>query len=103
MNKQEQIKFIEDNYPLTTNHISNRRIRHSIFSKIETELQAYLLGFYAADGSIDEKRKTLIGERTNKTFKIGDIVKIRVIEANKALRKIAFELVEDDENELEEA
>ena len=35
MNKQEQIKFIEDNYPLTTNHISNRRIRHSIFSKIE--------------------------------------------------------------------
>ena len=58
MNKQEQIKFIEDNYPLTTNHISNRRIRHDIFSTIETELQAYLLGFYAADGSIDEKRKT---------------------------------------------
>jgi len=59
MNKQEQIKYIEDNYPLTTHHISNRRIRHSFFSKIETELQAYLLGFYASDGSIDEKRKTL--------------------------------------------
>ena len=59
MNKQEQIKFIEDNYPLTTNHTSNRRIRHTFFSKIQTELQAYLLGFYAADGSIDEKRKTL--------------------------------------------
>ena len=58
MNKQEQIKFIEDNYPLTTNHISNRRIRHDIFSKIETELQAYLLGFYASDGNINEKRKT---------------------------------------------
>ena len=58
MNKKEQIKFIEDNYPLTTNHISNRRIRHDIFSKIETELQAYLLGFYAADGNINEKRKT---------------------------------------------
>ena len=58
MNKQEQIKFIQDNYPLITNHISNRRIRHSIFSKIETELQAYLLGFYAADGNINEKRKT---------------------------------------------
>lgn len=58
MDKKEQIKFIEDNYPLTTNHISNRRIRHDIFSKIETELQAYLLGFYAADGSINEKRKT---------------------------------------------
>lgn len=58
MNKKEQIKFIEDNYPLTTNHISSRRIRHDIFSKIETELQAYLLGFYAADGNINEKRKT---------------------------------------------
>ena len=58
MNKQEQIKFIEDNYPLTINHISNRRIRHNIFCKIETELQAYLLGFYAADGNINEKRKT---------------------------------------------
>ena len=59
MNKQEQLKYIEDNYPLTTHHISNRRIRHSFFSKIETELQAYLLGFYASDGSINEKRKTL--------------------------------------------
>ncbi len=59
MNKSEQIKFIEDNYPLYTNHISNRRIRHNFFSNINTELQAYLLGFYAADGSIDEKRKTL--------------------------------------------
>lgn len=59
MNKNEQIKFIEDTYPLYTNHISNRRIRHDFFSSIETELQAYLLGFFAADGSIDEKRKTL--------------------------------------------
>lgn len=59
MNKIEQFKFIEDNYPLYTNHISNRRIRHDFFSKIETELQAYLLGFYAADGNINEKRKTL--------------------------------------------
>lgn len=59
MNKQEQLKYIEDNYPLEIHHISNRRIRHTFFSKIETELQAYLLGFYAADGSIDEKRKTL--------------------------------------------
>ena len=56
MTKQEQIKFIEDTYP---NHFSKRAIRHDFFSEIKTELQAYLLGFYAADGSIDEKRKTL--------------------------------------------
>ena len=50
----------------------------------------------------DENRKTLIGERTNRVFKIGDKVKIRVIEANKILKKIAFELVEEDELILEE-
>lgn len=59
MNKQEQINFIEDNYPVYTNHISKRRIRHDFFKSIRTELQAYLLGFYAADGSSNEKRKTM--------------------------------------------
>ena len=43
----------------------------------------------------DDIKKMLIGERSSKTFKIGDKVKIRVIEANKLLRKIAFELVVD--------
>lgn len=31
MTKKEQLKFIEDNYPLYNNHISNRRIRHTFF------------------------------------------------------------------------
>ena len=47
----------------------------------------------------DENRKSLVGERTNRVFKIGDQVKIRVIEANKMLRKIAFELV-SNKNEI---
>lgn len=59
MNKSEQLKFIEDNYPLYRKHTSKRQIRHDIFSSIKTELQAYLLGFYASDGNINEKRKTL--------------------------------------------
>ena len=58
MNKLEQLKYIEETYPLYTNHTSNRRIRHDFFKDISTEIQAYLLGFYAADGSVDEKRKT---------------------------------------------
>lgn len=44
----------------------------------------------------DENRKTLIGERSKQTFQIGDKVKVRVIEANKLLRKIAFELVTEE-------
>ena len=58
MNKIEQIKFIDDNYPATKHHVSKRDIRHGFFKNIQTEIQAYLLGFYVADGSIDEKRKT---------------------------------------------
>ena len=41
----------------------------------------------------DENRKRLIGEKTNKTYKIGDKVKIRVKSASKMLRQIDFELI----------
>lgn len=41
----------------------------------------------------DEERKILIGERTNKTYKIGDKVQIRMIRADKQLREIDFELM----------
>ena len=42
----------------------------------------------------DEDRKRLIGEKTNKIYKIGDKVKIRVKSANKFLRQIDFEISE---------
>lgn len=58
MNKTEQIKFIEQNYEFSSGIHSSRRVRKNFFEKIETEVQAYLLGFYAADGNINEKRKT---------------------------------------------
>ena len=48
----------------------------------------------------DENRKTLTGERTNRSFKIGDQVNIRVIAANKSLKKIAFELVEENKDDV---
>ena len=41
----------------------------------------------------DETQKKLVGENSKKVYKIGDKVHIRVIEANKELRKVAFELV----------
>ena len=42
----------------------------------------------------DEERKRAIGERTNKTYKIGDKVKIKVAKASKLLRQIDFEIAE---------
>ena len=59
MNREEQLKFIQDNYPATKHHMFNRELRHEFFDKIETEIQAYLLGFYVADGNVNEHRKTL--------------------------------------------
>lgn len=59
MNKELQIKFIETHCPFEYGRCSIRRVRKTFFKNIETEIQAYLLGFYAADGSINEKRKTL--------------------------------------------
>ena len=47
----------------------------------------------------DENKKQLMGEHTNRVFKIGDPVKIRVMEASKLLRRIDFELVEEGEKE----
>ncbi len=43
----------------------------------------------------DENKKTLLGERTKKQYQIGDKVKIRVKNANKALRQVDFALVEE--------
>lgn len=41
----------------------------------------------------DEEKKQLIGEKTNKIYKIGDKVKIKVLSANKILRQIDFSLI----------
>ena len=38
----------------------------------------------------NEEHKQLIGEKTNVVYKIGDKIKIQVIDANKELRKISF-------------
>ncbi|MBR0350980.1 MAG: ribonuclease R [Clostridia bacterium] len=41
----------------------------------------------------DESRRMLIGEKSRKTYKIGDKVTVRVISASKALRQVDFEIV----------
>ena len=40
----------------------------------------------------DDKRKSLMGEKSHKTYKIGDKVNVRVISANKMLRQVDFEI-----------
>lgn len=52
-------EYLNKHYPLYTNHVSKREIRHDFFKNIDTELHAYLLGLIMSDGSIDDKRATL--------------------------------------------
>ena len=38
----------------------------------------------------DEANKILVGEHTKKTYKVGDVVTIKVINASKELRQVDF-------------
>ena len=42
----------------------------------------------------NEEKREAIGEKTNKTYKIGEKVRIKVADANKMLRRIDFEIIE---------
>lgn len=75
MDKTEQIRFINNNFKLYRTCNAKRNIRHDFFSRIDTELQAYLLGFYASDGNINMKRKTLRIHVSEKDSEIINIFK----------------------------
>lgn len=49
----------------------------------------------------DQERKILAGEHTNTVYKIGQKVKIKVIEANKELRRISFAIVRNSGNNID--
>jgi len=44
----------------------------------------------------DEKRNILIGRRKGKAFKIGDVLKAKVVRADKIRGEIDFELIEEE-------
>ena len=74
--ENKNLDIIVSNYPLFKNRTSKRDIRHNFFSKIQTEIQAYLLGFIMSDGSINKKRNTLTIHINDKDSEIFDLFKI---------------------------
>ena len=59
-NITKQIEILNNICPLEKGYKNSKRlIRQRFFENIETEIQAYLLGFYVADGSLNDKRNTL--------------------------------------------
>ena len=47
----------------------------------------------------DEEHQMMVGEHTKKTYRLGESVRIRVTGADKLLRTIDFEIVQEGEEE----
>lgn len=60
METNKQIEVLNIICPLKIGYKNSKReIRINFFTNIQTEIQAYLLGFYVADGSLNLKRNTI--------------------------------------------
>lgn len=93
----KKAEFMEDKIGQEYLGIVSSIIKFGMFVELESTVEG-LVRFENMGNEYfvyDENRKNLVGERSKRVFKIGDEVKVRVIEANKMLRKIAFELIAD--------
>lgn len=73
---QEQIEILDEICPLEKGYYNSKRlVRQRIFEDIKTEVQAYLLGFYVADGSFNEKRNTITVKVTEEDKEIPELYK----------------------------
>ncbi len=95
----KKAEFMEDKIGEEFDGIISSITSFGMFVELESTVEG-LIRFESMGANeyyiYDENRKTLVGEKSNRVFKIGDKVKIKVIEANKLIRKIAFELVEEN-------
>lgn len=53
-------------------------ICHGFFESIDSEIKAYLLGFYVADGNVNEKRKTFRISITESDKEIIDLFRLHI-------------------------
>ena len=96
--KNRQAEFMQDKIGEEYVGIISSITQFGMFVELESTVEG-LIRFENMGNEYyiyDENKKILIGERTNRIFKIGDKVKVRVIEANKQLRKINFELLDEE-------
>lgn len=91
----KKAEYMEDKVGKTYEGIVSSITSFGMFVELENTVEGLIRFDKMGDEYFlyDENRKTLTGEKTKKTYKIGDKVSIRVIEANKQLRRIDFELI----------
>ena len=91
----KKAEFMEDKIGNEYDGIVSSVTSFGIFVELENTVEG-LIRFENLGNDyfiFNEEKRELIGERTNKVYKIGDKVKIRVIYANKLLKKVNFEIV----------
>ena len=94
-------EFMEDKIGNVYDGIISSVTNFGIFVELENTIEGLIRFEDLGDEYFiyNETNRTLIGEKSNKVYKIGDKVKIEVIKASKEAREIDFALVDTDDNE----
>ena len=95
----KKAEFMEDKIGEIYDGIISGVTSFGVFVELENTVEGLIRFENLGDDYFiyDEDRKTLTGEHTKKCFKIGDQIKIRVIEASKMLRRVSFERIGEND------
>jgi ribonuclease R len=96
MKKVEYIsKHMDEIFEVVVTNVT----RFGLFVEIPDKLISGLVHISTLDDYYiyDERKNILVGERTGRIFKIGDILKVKVLRADKITGEIDFELAEEEE------
>ncbi|WP_448532572.1 ribonuclease R [Pseudothermotoga sp.] len=97
MKKVEYIsKHMDEIFEVVVTNVT----RFGLFVEIPDKLISGLVHISTLDDYYiyDERKNILVGERTGRIFKIGDILKVKVLRADKITGEIDFELAEEEES-----
>lgn len=89
----KKAEFMQDKIGEVYDGIISSVTAFGIFVELENTVEGLIRFENLAENEYfiyDDENKHLIGERTGKIYKLGDKIKVKVIEANKETRKIAF-------------
>ena len=92
----KKAEFMEDKIGNEYEGIISSVTNFGIFVELENTVEGLIRYETLKDDYYvyNEERKEAIGENSNKVYKLGDKVKIRVVDANKILKKIDFEIID---------
>jgi len=94
-------EYMEDKIGNQYDGIVSSVTKFGIFIRLENTVEGLVRFENMGDDYyvFNEAEKSLIGEATNKTYQLGDKVKVEVIGASKELRQVDFKLVEEIEDD----